>query len=100
MNQNLVTKKNRKVRQLRAFYPDVRIKILYQRDYLHLAAKYGLDDGTGRPPRNPTRCPGPPLVVRLTDRAATPDRDRSGSAHENGGTVGTGIATGRDLPAP
>jgi hypothetical protein len=38
-----VTKKNRKVRRLRELYPDVRIKVLYQRDYLSLLAKYGLE---------------------------------------------------------
>jgi hypothetical protein len=46
LNQKLVTKKNRKVRRLRALYPDVRCKILYQRDYMNLLIKYGLEDGT------------------------------------------------------
>ena len=44
LNQKLVTKKNRKVRRLREQYPDVRCKIFYQRDYLSLVMKYGLDD--------------------------------------------------------
>ena len=69
MNQKLVTKKNRKVRRLRELYPNINIKILYQRDYLHLVAKYGLDDETGEPVRAPVRFPGPPRVVRLSDRA-------------------------------
>lgn len=43
LNQRLVTKKNRKARRLRERYPDVRIKVLYQRDYLHLLVKYGLE---------------------------------------------------------
>jgi hypothetical protein len=43
MNQNLVTKKNRKARRLRELYPDVRIKVFYQRDYLNLLVKYGLE---------------------------------------------------------
>lgn len=43
LNQKLVTKKNRKVRRLRELYPGVRIKILYQRDYLALLEKYGLE---------------------------------------------------------
>ena len=43
LNQRLVTKKNRKVRRLRERYPDVHIKVLYQRDYLSLLAKYGLE---------------------------------------------------------
>ena len=44
LNQKLVTKKNRKVRRLRELYPDVSCKIFYQRDYLSLVTKYGLDD--------------------------------------------------------
>jgi hypoxanthine phosphoribosyltransferase len=43
LNQKLVTKKNRKVRQLRELYPEVKVKILYQRDYLALLVKYGLE---------------------------------------------------------
>ena len=70
MNQKLVTKKNRKVRQLRQLYPDVKCKIFYQRDYLNLLVKYGLEDPTdddeGQPA--PTRMPGPPEVVNLADQ--------------------------------
>ena len=43
MNQKLVTKKNRKARRLKELYPEVRIKVLYQRDYLNLLVKYGLE---------------------------------------------------------
>jgi hypothetical protein len=43
LSQKLVTKKNRKVRRLHALYPDVKCKILYQRDYLNLLVKYGLE---------------------------------------------------------
>ena len=43
LNQRLVTKKNRKARRLREQYPDVQIRVLYQRDYLHLLVKYGLE---------------------------------------------------------
>jgi hypothetical protein len=42
LNQKLVTKKNRKVRRLRELYPEVKVKIFYQRDYLRLLQKYGL----------------------------------------------------------
>jgi cytidylate kinase len=45
MKQSLVTKKNRKVRLLRELYPDVNIKILYERDYKNLIWKYGLNNG-------------------------------------------------------
>jgi hypothetical protein len=44
MNQKLVTRKNRKVRRLRELYPDINCKIFYQRDYLTLITKYGLED--------------------------------------------------------
>jgi hypothetical protein len=43
LNQKLVTKKNRKARRLVETYPDVQIRVLYQRDYLHLLVKYGLE---------------------------------------------------------
>ncbi|MCL5734189.1 MAG: hypothetical protein M1274_01130 [Actinobacteria bacterium] len=42
MKQSLVTVKNRKVRKLREKYPDIRIKLLYRKDFLRLAQKYGL----------------------------------------------------------
>lgn len=44
MNQKLVTRKNRKVRRLQELYPEVNCKIFYQRDYLSLVTKYGLED--------------------------------------------------------
>jgi hypothetical protein len=43
LNQRLVTKKNRKVRRLRELHPEVDIKVLYQRDYLNLLVKFGLE---------------------------------------------------------
>jgi cytidylate kinase len=42
MKQSLVTRKNRKVRKLRRLYPEVNIRIFYQRDFQSLLAKYGL----------------------------------------------------------
>jgi len=45
MSQKLVTKKNRKVRKLRELYPDVKIKIFYQKDFKNLLLKYGLSRG-------------------------------------------------------
>lgn len=44
LNQKLVTKKNRKARRLQQLYPDVKCKVLYQRDYLNLLVKYGLEE--------------------------------------------------------
>ena len=46
LNQKLVTKKNRKARRLMELYPDVRCKILYQRDYVSLLVKYGLEEAS------------------------------------------------------
>ena len=70
MNQKLVTKKNRKVRRMKELYPDVNCKVFYQRDYLHLLVKYGLEepDHMDEVPA-PTRIPGPPQVTRLTDES-------------------------------
>jgi hypothetical protein len=38
-----VTKKNRKVRRLAELHPEVKVKVFYQRDYLNLLVKYGLE---------------------------------------------------------
>jgi hypoxanthine phosphoribosyltransferase len=40
--QSLVTRKNRKLRKLRRLYPEVNIRLFYQRDFYNLMAKYGL----------------------------------------------------------
>lgn len=40
MRQRLVTRKNRKLRRLRELYPDIRIKLLYRRDYHQLVNTY------------------------------------------------------------
>jgi len=42
MKQSLVTRKNRKLRKLRRLYPEVRIKLFYERDFDRLAARFGL----------------------------------------------------------
>ena len=70
MSQKLVTKKNAKVRRLRELYPGVQCKVLYQRDYLHLVVKYGLEEPDHLGDVSPTRIPGPPQVVRLDRRGA------------------------------
>ena len=41
LRQKLVTEKNRKLRSLKELYPDVKIKLLYKRDYRRLLARYG-----------------------------------------------------------
>jgi hypothetical protein len=42
MKQSLVTRKNRKVKLLRAIYPHVNIQVFYQKDYQDLIFKHGL----------------------------------------------------------
>jgi len=66
MNQKLVTKKNRKVRRLREVHPEINCKVFYQRDYLSLLVKYGLEEPPDQGlPAAPTRLPGPPRVQDL-----------------------------------
>ncbi len=66
MSQKLVTKKNNKVRRLRELYPDVQCKVFYQRDYLHLLVKYGLEEpDSSVDSAAPSRIPGPPEVLDL-----------------------------------
>ena len=47
LKQSLVTKKNRKLRRLRELYPDVKIKLLYKRDFRNLLIKYGIAERAG-----------------------------------------------------
>lgn len=64
LNQKLVTKKNRKVRRLMALYPDVKCKVLYQRDYLQLLIKYGLEQPSQGPlPVGPSQPPQPERLI-------------------------------------
>ena len=42
MKQSLVTRKNRKLRKLRALHPEVRVKLFYRRDIERLAQRYRL----------------------------------------------------------
>jgi len=42
MSQKLVTKKNRKVRRLKELYPEVNVKIFYQKDFRRLLARFGM----------------------------------------------------------
>jgi len=42
MKQTLVTRKNRKIKLLRAIYPHVNIQVFYQRDFQDLVFKHGL----------------------------------------------------------
>lgn len=42
--QKLVWKKNRKVRRLKELYPEVKVKVIYSRDYSHLLSKFGVEE--------------------------------------------------------
>jgi hypoxanthine phosphoribosyltransferase len=42
MKQSLVTRKNRKLRELRRLYPEARVKLFYRRDIERLAQRYRL----------------------------------------------------------
>lgn len=42
MNQKLVTRKNRKVKRLKELYPEINIKIFYQKDFKALLARFGV----------------------------------------------------------
>jgi hypothetical protein len=42
-DQRLVTRKNAKVRRMRDLYPEVEVIVLYQRDFVELLARHGLD---------------------------------------------------------
>jgi hypoxanthine phosphoribosyltransferase len=41
LKQNLLTEKNRKLRQLRQLYPEVKVRLLNKSDFVKLLAKYG-----------------------------------------------------------
>ncbi len=51
LKQNLVTRKNRKLRLLRQLYPELNIKVFYGRDFRGLLLKYGLGEGQAGPGR-------------------------------------------------
>jgi hypothetical protein len=42
LEQRLVTKKNRKVREFRSLYPEVPIEVVYRGDFLALADRHGV----------------------------------------------------------
>lgn len=66
MSQKLVTKKNRKVRLLSEVHPEIECKVFYQRDYLNLLVKYGLEEPPDQDlPTVPSRLPGAPRVEDL-----------------------------------
>jgi hypothetical protein len=113
LNQRLVTKKNRKVRRLRELYPDVHIKVLYQRDYLSLLVKYGLEPPSqmldpatdGAAPAGPAG-EGRPTLAGVSRAARAAERSRGavqqprGAAQQAGGAVERVGAAGRPRVVP
>ena len=76
LKQSLVTKKNRKLRLLRQLYPDVKIKLLYNRDYRSLLFKYGIPAGEPRP--SPARPGSPPASGASGDAPGQGPEQRPG----------------------
>ena len=88
LRQALVRKKNRKLRLLRQLYPEVRIKLLYMRDFRALMVKYGRVDflldmngtngtnGNGHGPNGLSRS-GAAAARKAASRGRTPARATS-----------------------
>src|SRR6185436_9184853 len=80
LNQKLVTKKNRKARRLRELHPEIEIRVLYQRDYLHLLVKYGLEPpsqlvAAGVPADGPALRLDTERTVTVVDRRHSAEQD-------------------------
>jgi len=63
LNQKLVTRKNRKARLLAEQYSGVTIRVLYQRDYLRLLVKHGLEPPSQLAGGEPGAAPAEPSVA-------------------------------------
>lgn len=62
LRQRLCTKKNRKLRLLAHFHPEIKCRVIYRRDYENLALKYGWADDEFPQLGVPARHPGPPEI--------------------------------------
>ena len=71
LNQKLVTKKNRKARQVQELY-GVTVKVLYQRDYLQLLVKYGLEPPSQLAPEQRPELPSSSGAARVRKGAGGP----------------------------
>jgi hypothetical protein len=83
LKQSLVTKKNRKIRRLRDLHPGVEVKILYQRDYLNLLVRFGLEEPSqlaGYGPLNGSgEVGGSLLQLGILDRPVTGEEPPGGA---------------------
>jgi hypothetical protein len=75
-----VTKKNRKVRRLLELRPELQIKILYQRDYLRLLVKYGLEPPSQLADVDRDASGGEPARLDLRPRRAPVDDSEAETA--------------------
>lgn len=76
LDQRLVTRKNRKLRRLRALHPGIDITLIYQRDYLQLLVKYGLEPPEQHAEASTTAPSAEPLgLLALGPFAAAPVSD-------------------------
>jgi hypothetical protein len=102
LRQKLVRKKNRKLRRLRALYPDVRVKLLYAKDFRALMLKFGrigLADalsgtvGQTTPPKGTRGGSAPPAVAHAGDAGEV----EAASLHM---TVTTALSAEQAAPVP
>jgi hypothetical protein len=108
LKQRLVRKKNRKLRRLRELYPDVRIKLLYARDFRALLFKYGKlsladaltgADGQTTPPKARRLRPVAPPQAVETPPQVVPEETPSDQAPPPATTAAPGRA-GRPADDP
>jgi len=99
LRQRLVRKKNRKLRRLRELYPDVRIKLLYARDFRALMLKYGklalvdeLSGATGQVSPAKVREDGVPIPGGGTGIAPAPGAGVGGRSRRGDRQVGARAA--------
>lgn len=75
MSQKLVTKKNRKVRRLKELYPEVNVKIFYQKDFRLLLARFGLGVSSRPLSEGGGLGPGAAPDGSVPGQATTPDAE-------------------------
>lgn len=103
LRQSLVRKKNRKLRRLRELYPEVRIKLLYAKDFRALLLKYGRIDvaasligaeGQARPASlaRPSGVEGDATSEHRAPEGAAPAARGRGSRRRRGRRRADGIA--------
>ena len=72
LKQSLVRKKNRKLRRLRDLYPELRVKLLYAKDFRALMLKYGRIDAVGSLTGLEGQTPPPRRAIHDAARVGAP----------------------------